>query len=175
MEKFKGFYHQNLPSIKASEELTSILNQQRNSKLKVGLGYEEGPSSDHLSNIESINFVKSSNIDNNYSAETKKENLPPRRNERKIPRTEFVDQKDYRHVRSRPPQRRQIFSRYKDFFYAYCFLCSNFGHKAINCSLIFRYEQSRYSKNNYLPQQRLRQPSNKQSQIINHVITGRRT
>jgi hypothetical protein len=29
--------------------------------------------------------------------------------------------------------------------------------------------------NNYLPQQRLRQPSNKQSQIINHVMTGRRT
>jgi hypothetical protein len=27
MEKFKGLYHQNLPSIKASEELTSILNQ----------------------------------------------------------------------------------------------------------------------------------------------------
>jgi len=42
MEKFKGPYHQNLPSIKASEELTSILNQQRNSKLKAGLGYEEG-------------------------------------------------------------------------------------------------------------------------------------
>jgi hypothetical protein len=29
--------------------------------------------------------------------------------------------------------------------------------------------------NNYLPQQRLRQPNNKQSQIINHVMTGRRT
>jgi chromosome segregation ATPase len=50
MEKFKGLYHQNLPSIKASEELTSILNQQRNSKMKAGLGYEEGSSSDHPSN-----------------------------------------------------------------------------------------------------------------------------
>jgi hypothetical protein len=29
--------------------------------------------------------------------------------------------------------------------------------------------------NNYLPQQRLRHPSNKQSQTINHVMTGRRT
>ena len=47
MEKFNGLYHQNLPSIKASEGLTSILNQQRNSKLKDGLGYEEGSSSDH--------------------------------------------------------------------------------------------------------------------------------
>jgi hypothetical protein len=90
--------------------------------------------------------------------------------EGKNPRTEFVDQKVYR-----PPQRRQTFLRYKNFFYGYCFFCSNFGHKAINCSLRFRYEQSRYSMNNYLPQQRLRQPSNKHSQIMNHVMTGRRT
>jgi hypothetical protein len=156
MEKFKGLYQQNLPGIKASEELTSILNQQRNSKLKAGLGYEEGSSSNHPSNIESIKFVKPSNIDNSHSAKTKKENQPPRSDEIKIPITEFVDQKDYWHDRSRPLQRRQIFSRYKDFFYGYCFLCSNFGHKAINCSLIFRYEQSRYSMNNYLPQQILR-------------------
>jgi len=100
MEKFKGLYHQNLPSIKASEELTSILNQQRNSKLKAGFGYEEGSSSGHTSNTESIKFVKSSNIDNSHSAETKKENQSPRRNERKSPRTEFVDQKDYWHDKS---------------------------------------------------------------------------
>jgi hypothetical protein len=170
MEKFKGLYHQNLPSIKASEELTSILNQQRNSKLKAGLGYEEGSSSDHPSNTDSIKFVKSSNIDNSHPAETKKEDQPSKWNERKNPRTEFVDQKVYR-----PPQRRQTFLRYKNFFYGYCFFCSNFGHKAINCSLRFRYEQSRYSMNNYLPQQRLRQPSNKHSKIMNHVMTGRRT
>jgi hypothetical protein len=175
MENFKGLYHQNLPSIKASKGLTSILNQQRNLKLKSGLGYEEGSSSDHPSNTEPTKFVKSSNIDNSHSAETKKQNQPPRRNERKSTRTKFVDQKYYRHEINRPPQRRQIFSRYKGFFYGYCFFCSNFGHKAINCSLRFRYKQSRFSMNNYLPQQRLRQPSNKQSQIINHVMTGRRT
>jgi hypothetical protein len=72
MEKFKGLYHQNLPSIKASEKLSSILNQQRNTKLKVRLGYEEGSSSDHPRNKEPIKFVKSSNIDNSHSAETKK-------------------------------------------------------------------------------------------------------
>jgi hypothetical protein len=143
--------------------------------LKAGLGYEEGSSSDHPSNTVSIKFFKSSNIGNNHSAETKKENQPPKGNERKSPRPKFIDQKDYWHDRSRPPQRRKIFSRYKDFFYGYCFLCSNFGHKDINCSLRFRYEQSRYTMNNYLPQQRLRQPRNKQSQIINHVMTGRRT
>jgi hypothetical protein len=115
MEKFKGLYHQNLPSIKASEGLTSILNQQRNPKLKAGLGYEEGSSSDHPSNTEPIKFVKSSNIDNNHSAETKKENQPPRRNERKSTKTESVDQRDYRHERNRPPQRRQVFQGTKVF------------------------------------------------------------
>jgi hypothetical protein len=92
MEKFKALYQQNLPSIKASGELTSILNQQRNPKLKSSLGYEEGSSSDHPSNIEPIKFVKTTIIDNNHSAETKKENQPPRRNERKSTRTESVDQ-----------------------------------------------------------------------------------
>jgi hypothetical protein len=170
MEKFKGLYHQNLPSIKASEELTSILNQQRNSKLKAGLGYEEGSSSNHPSNTDSIKFVKSSNIDNNHPAETKKKDHPSKWNERKNPRTEFVDQKAYL-----PPRRRQIFPRYKNLFYGYYFFFSNFGHKAINCSLRLRYEQSRYSMNNYLPQQILRQPKNKHSQTMNHVMTGRRT
>jgi hypothetical protein len=41
MEKFKALHHQNLSSIKASEGLTSILNQQRNQKLKVGLVMQE--------------------------------------------------------------------------------------------------------------------------------------
>jgi hypothetical protein len=72
MEKFKALYHQNLSSIKASEGLSSILNQQRNPKLKVGLGYEEGSSSDLPSNTETIKFVKSTIIDNNHSVETKK-------------------------------------------------------------------------------------------------------
>jgi hypothetical protein len=106
MKKFKALYHQNLSSIKASEELTSIINQQRNPKLKSVLGYEEGSSSNHSSNTEPIKFVKSSNIDNSHSTETKKENHPPRRNERKSTRTESLDQRDYRHERSRPPQRR---------------------------------------------------------------------
>jgi hypothetical protein len=100
LEKFQALYHQNLSSMKELEGLTSILNQQRNPKLKSGLGYEEGSSSDHPSNIEPIKFVKSSNIDNRHSAETKKENQPPRRNERKSTRTESVDKRDYRHERN---------------------------------------------------------------------------
>jgi hypothetical protein len=42
MEKFKALYLQNLPSIKSSEGLATILNQQRNPNLKNGLDYEEG-------------------------------------------------------------------------------------------------------------------------------------
>jgi hypothetical protein len=175
LEKFQALYHQNLPSIKASEGLTSILNQQRNPKLKAGLGYEEGSSSDHPSNIESIKFVKSSNIDNSHSAETKKENQPPSRNEKKGTRTESIYQIDYRHKRNRPPQRRQTFSRYQCFFYGYCFFCSNSGHKAINYSLKLNYEQSRHSRYRYMPQQRMRQPSNKQPQTTNHLMDGKRT
>ena len=155
-----------MSSIKDSKGLTSILNQQRNPKLKYILGYEEGSSSDQPSNTKSIEFVKSTIIDNNHSAETEKDNQPPRRNERKSTRTKSVDQRNNKntysgqtnnqHGRNRLSQRRQPFSRYKGFFYGYCFLCSKFGHKVVNCPLRFRYEQSRYSRNNYLPQQRLR-------------------
>ena len=45
LEKFQVLYHQNLTSIKASEGLATILNQQSNPNLKTGLGYEEGSSS----------------------------------------------------------------------------------------------------------------------------------
>jgi hypothetical protein len=85
LEKFQALYHQNLTSIKASEGLSSILNQQRSSKFKTGLGYEEGSSSGHPSNKESTKFVKSTTIDNNKPAETKEENHSPRRSEGKIP------------------------------------------------------------------------------------------
>jgi hypothetical protein len=71
LEKFQALYHQNLTSIKSLKVLASILNQQRNLKLKTGLGYEEGSSSGNPSNKESIKFVKSTTIDNNKPAETK--------------------------------------------------------------------------------------------------------
>jgi hypothetical protein len=149
-------YHQNLSSIKASEGLATILNQQRNPKLKIGLGYEEGSSSGQPRNKEPIKFFKSSNIDNSHSAETKKENQLPRRNERKSTKTESIDQRNYRHERNQSPQRRQSFSKYQCFFYGYCFFCFNYGHKAVNSSLRLNYEKSRHSRYRYLPQQRMR-------------------
>jgi hypothetical protein len=148
MEKFKALYHQNLSSIKASEGLATILNQQRNPKLKTGLGYEEGSSSNQRSNKESIKFVKYTIIDNHKSTETKGDNQQPRRSEGKCTKTESEEKRNstpstqgnHQHGRNRLAQRRQPFSRYKEFFYGYCFFCSNFGHKAVNCSLRFRYE-----------------------------------
>jgi uncharacterized protein YutD len=85
-------------------------------------------------------------------------------------RTESVEQRNntpfsqgnHQHGRNQPAQRRQSFSRYKYFFYGYCFYCSNFVHKDVNCSLRFRHEKSRQPRNKYLPQQKMRQPSNKQ-------------
>jgi hypothetical protein len=94
MEKFKSLYLQNIPSIKALEGLAIILNQQRNPNLKTGLGYEEGSSSGHPSNKESIKFVKSTFIDNKKYGETKEDNHPPRKSERKSTRTEYVEQRN---------------------------------------------------------------------------------
>jgi hypothetical protein len=182
LEKFQALYHQNMTSIKASEGLATILNQQRNPNLKTSLVYEEGSSSGQPSNKESIKFVKSITIDNNKPAETKEDNQPPRRSEEKGTKTKYVEQTNntpctqgnHQHGRNQSAQRRQPFSKYKYFFYGYCFYCSNFGHKVVNCSLRFGHEKSRYPRNKYLPQQSVRQPSNKQPQATNHVMVGKK-
>jgi hypothetical protein len=161
LEKFQALYHQNLSSIKASEGLATILNQQRNPKLKTGLGSKEGSSSGHPSNKDFIKFVKSTTNDDNKPAETKEDNQPPRRSNEKGGRTKSVEQGNntlpaqgnHQHGRNRFSQRRQPFSRYQGFFYGYCFFYSNFGHKVVKCSLKFRYEQERHSRYRYLPQQ----------------------
>jgi hypothetical protein len=151
------------------------------------LGYEEGSSSGQPRNEEPIKFVKSSvhvkstTNDNNKPAKTKEDNQSPRTSKGKSARTEYVEQRNNalpaqrhdQHERNRFAQRRQPFSRYKEFFYGYCFYCSNFGHKAVNSSLSLRHEQLRFPRNKYwcgehgfprnkyLPQQRMIQQSNK--------------
>jgi hypothetical protein len=174
MEKFQALYNQNLSSIKASEGLATILNQQRNPKLKTGLGYEEGSSSGKPGNEEPIKFVKSTTNDNNKPAETKEDNQPPRTSKEKGARIESVEQRNnalsaerrHQQERNRFAQRRQPFSRYKEFFYGYCFYCSNFGHKAVNCSLRLRHEQLRLQRNKYFPQQRMMIQSRNNQQSI---------
>jgi hypothetical protein len=181
MEKFQALYNKNLSSIKALEGLATILNQQRNPKLKTGLGYEEGSSSGKSGNEEPIKFVKSTTNDNNKPVETKEDNQLPRTSKGKSARTESIEQRNnalpaqrhHQHERNRFAQRRQPFSRYKDFFYGYCFYCSNFGHKDVNCSLRIRREQLRFPRNKFLPQQRMIQQSNKPSHIANCQIKFR--
>jgi hypothetical protein len=67
----------------------------------------------------------------------------------------------------------QPFSRYKEFFYGYCFYCSNFGHNVVNFSLRLRHKQLIFQRNKYFPQQRMIQLSNNPSQIANCQIKSR--
>jgi hypothetical protein len=92
MEKFQALYNKNLSSIKASEGLATILNQQRNPKLKTSLGYEEGSSSGKPGNEEPIKFVKSTTNENNNPAETKEDNQLPNSSKVKDARSESVEQ-----------------------------------------------------------------------------------
>jgi hypothetical protein len=94
LEKFQALYHQNLSSIEASEGLATILNQQRNPKMKTSLGYEEGSSSGPPRNKEPIKFVKSTTNDNNKPVETKEDNQPPRRSKEKAASTESIEQRN---------------------------------------------------------------------------------
>jgi hypothetical protein len=91
MEKFQALYNQNLSSIKASEVLATILNQQRNPKMKTCLGYEEGSNSGNPGNEEPIKFVKSTTNNNNEPTETKEDNHPPRMSKENGARTESVE------------------------------------------------------------------------------------
>jgi hypothetical protein len=178
MEKFQALYNQNLSSIKASEGLATILNQQRNPKLKTGMGYEEGSSSGKPGNEEPIKFVKSTTNDKNNPAETKEDDQPPRTSKGKGVRIESEERRNnalsakrcHQQERNRFTQRRQPFTRYKEFFYGYCFFCSNFGHKAVNCSLRLRHEKLRFQRNKYFPQQRMIQSSNNPSRTANCQI-----
>jgi hypothetical protein len=178
MEKFQALYNQNLSSIKASEGLATILNQQRNPKLKTGLGYEEGSSSGNPGNEEPIKFVKSTTNDNNNPAGTKEDDQPPKTSKGKGAMIESEEQRNnalsvercHQQERNRFAQRRQPFTRYKDLFYNYCLFCSNFGHKAVNCSLRLRHEQLRFQRNKYFPQQRMIQSSNNPSRTTNCQI-----
>jgi hypothetical protein len=161
MEKFQALYNQNLSSIKSSEGLTTILNQERNPKIKTGLGYEEGSSSQKTGNEKPIKFVKSTTNENNKPVEIKEDNQQPRMSKENGIRTESVGRRNnflstkrrHQQERNQFVQRRQPFSRYKEFFYGYCFYCSNFGHKDVNCSLRLRNEQLIFQRNKYFPQQ----------------------
>ena len=50
VEKCQALYHQNMSSIKASEELKNIPSKKQSPLLKTGLDYEEGSSRIHSEN-----------------------------------------------------------------------------------------------------------------------------
>ena len=70
------------------------MNQQRNLKLKTGLGYEEGSSSGKPRNKEPIKFVKSTTNDSNKPTETKEDNQPPRMSKEKGANIESVERRN---------------------------------------------------------------------------------
>jgi hypothetical protein len=124
---------------------------------------KQGSSSGKPRNEEPIKFVKCTTNNNNEPVGTKEDNQPPRTSKVKDDRTESVEQRSnaltaercHQPGRNRFEQRRQPFPRYKEFFHGYCFYCSNFGHKAVNCSLRMGHEQLRFQRNKYFLQQRM--------------------
>jgi hypothetical protein len=62
--------------------------------LKTSLGYQEESNSGQPRNKESIKFVKPTFIDNNKYGETKEDNQPPRKSERKSTRTKSVEKRN---------------------------------------------------------------------------------
>ena len=94
MEKFQALYNHNLSSIKGSEGFPTILNQQRNPKLKTGLRYEEGSGSSKTRNEEQIKFVKCTTNNCNKPIETKEDNQLPKTRKEKGARTESAEQRN---------------------------------------------------------------------------------
>ena len=118
LEKFQALYHQNMSSIKASEELNNILSKKRSPWLKTGLGYEEGSCNNQSEFKHSVqkkgNEASTRIINSDY-------NYKPR-----------IAQK-HSQQKGRPPR-----FRYQIFFHGYCYCFSNFGHKTANWAFNFR-------------------------------------
>ena len=68
-DKFQALYHQHPSSIKATEDLNNILNNQRSPFIKTGLGYEGSSSSIQPENKESTMISKPES--NKHSMNTK--------------------------------------------------------------------------------------------------------
>ncbi len=58
LDKYQALYHQNISSIKASEELNNMLNRQRAPHSKFGLGYSQGESNGNSESKGSPNVIK---------------------------------------------------------------------------------------------------------------------
>jgi hypothetical protein len=122
--------------------------------LKTSLGYVNGSSSNYPENKEPIKMIKfqfnrQSDHESTLSPKTNKDKMIPDKKQR--------DQK----MEQKIPRRRPSF-RYQIFFHGYCFYCSNFSHKIVNCQIKFRDMQLRRSRNKQSLQHRTKQPMNRQ-------------
>ena len=181
LEKFQALYHQNISSIKASEELNNILNRQRSPQIKFGLGYGQGASSSDSESKESSNLInfqnsKQAEIPRIINVEACKDNNENRsKSDKKQENTDLNSKSVQSRVHEKEPYNRikyadqnynyehhnsiHYFSRnpprvrYVNFFNGYCFCCSNFGHRAANCFYNFRNIQRRMSNNKHMTHQ----------------------
>ena len=119
LEKFQALYHQNLSSIKASEELNNILSKKISPLLITCLSYEEGSSSNHSENKKSYKLIKiQSNKQSKYE-----HNLQTKGNEDETStRIKNLDQKyqsSFAQEQIQPKGRHAKFG-YQIFFHGYC-------------------------------------------------------
>jgi hypothetical protein len=159
MEKFKALYLQNIPSIKATEELNDILRKQKYPLLKTGLGYVSCPRNKQTESREPIKMIK---FQVNRQSDHVSTQSPEDDKDKMIPDKKQIYQK----MEQESPRRRPSF-RYQNFFHAYYLYCSNFGHKIANCQNKFRDMQLRRSRNKQSLQHRTKRPMSRQN-CINH-------
>jgi hypothetical protein len=129
------------------------MRKQRSPLLNNSLGYVNGSRSKQPESKEPVKMIKFQ-----VSRQSDHEStLSPKYNKDKmIPGKKQRDQRMDKQVSRRRPS-----FRYQNFFYGYCFYCSNFGHKIANCQIKFRDMHLGRSKNKQSLQHRTKKPMNR--------------
>ena len=187
LEKSQAVYHQNMTYAKATNNLNNILDSQRSPLLKTGIGYDESMSKRKSETTESVKFVKANSNSGESKCETSKLNnlvehhiQQSKKSEEKSkvainneghgPHSIFVQGKIDQRFR-RPFSQRQSISRYQNFFYGYCFCCSEFGHKAMDCQFnlknLYKRFQNSHQKVSHPPEER--RINNNSNNPYNHL------
>ena len=163
LEKVQALYHQNMTSAQATKKLDKILDSQRSPFLKTGLGYEESSNKSTFENTQPIKFVRENSYinENKVAASNNIKSVEPAnriqqsrkyeeksvifKNEDKQYQSDVAQGQRYQKFRN-PFIPRHSIPRYQTFFYGYCFCCSEFGHKAIECKFNLKNLQNNYQK-----------------------------
>jgi hypothetical protein len=120
--------------------------------LKTSLGYLNGSSNKEPEIKEPIKMIKfqvrrQSDHESTMSPKANKDKMIPDKKKR--------DEKMEQQMSRRRPS-----FKYQNFFYGYCFYCSNFGHKIANCQIKFRDMHLGRSRNKQSLQHRTKKPMN---------------